>query len=210
MSSDRIRVLIVDDHRIVREGIALILEREADIAVIGSAASGQEAVKAFDRDRPDVVLMDLQLPGMSGVDAIRTIRRTHPDARIVVLTMYQGDEDIYRALDAGAATYLLKDSLADDLIRVIREVFGGVQPSIPAEVKLRLDDRASSRPLTQREIAVLELVSQGQRNKEVADRLSISEETVQVHLKNIFAKLQVHDRTGAVYVALRRGIIHIH
>jgi DNA-binding NarL/FixJ family response regulator len=209
MTGAPIRVLIVDDHRIVRDGIALILQRESDIEVVASAATGEEAVDLFRREKPGIVLMDLQLPGMGGVDAIRQIRRDRPDARIVVLTMYQGDEDIYRALEAGAATYLLKDSLSDDLIRVVREVDAGGRP-MAAEVKVRLEDRAGRKSLTQREVNVLELVSQGQRNKEIADKLAISEETVQVHLKNIFAKLDVHDRTAAVYVALRRGIIHIH
>jgi len=208
MAAPPIRVLIVDDHRIVRDGIALILQRERDIDVIGSASTGEEAVDTFVRSTPDVVLMDLQLPGMSGVEAIRAIRRSDPGARIVVLTMYQGDEDIYRALQAGATTYLLKDSLSDDLIHVVREVFGGGRPMAP-EVKTRLEDRAARPTLTQREIHVLELVCTGHRNKEIAGSLAISEETVQVHLKNIFAKLEVHDRTGAVYVALRRGIIHI-
>jgi DNA-binding NarL/FixJ family response regulator len=208
MTEARIRVLIVEDHRIVREGIALILERETDIDVIGSAASGEDAVDAYVRGTPDIVLMDLQLPGMSGVEAIRAIRAVDPRARVIVLTMYQGDEDIHRALKAGATTYLLKDSLSDDLIRVIREVFTGGRP-MADEVKTRLEDRAMRPSLTQREVDVLGLVSTGHRNKEIADKLAISEETVGVHVKNIFAKLDVHDRTAAVFVALRRGIIHI-
>ena len=208
MSEPRIRVLVVDDHRIVREGIALILQREPDIAVIGSAASGEEAVDAYVHGRPDVVLMDLQLPGINGVKAIRAIRTIDPQARVIVLTMYQGDEDIHRALQAGATTYLLKDSLSDDLIRVIREVFTGGRP-MADDVKTRLEDRAQRPSLTQREVDVLGLVSTGHRNKEIADKLAISEETVGVHVKNIYAKLDVHDRTAAVFVALRRGIIHI-
>ena len=208
MAKSPIRVLVVDDHRIVREGLALIINREADIEVVGTAASGEEAVAAFTRDRPDIVLMDLQLPGMSGVDAIRDIRRLDPRARIVVLTMYGGDEDIHRALEVGATTYLLKDSLSDDLIRVVREVHAGGRPMTP-DVQARLDDRAAHPTLTQREIRVLQVVMEGKRNKEIAASLSISEETVEVHMKNIFAKLGVHDRTAAVYVALRRGIIHV-
>ena len=203
-----IRVLVVDDHRIVREGLALILSREADIQVTGFAASGEEAVSAFYRDRPDIVLMDLRLTGMTGVEAIQAIRTADPKARIVVLTMYDGDEDIHRALAAGAATYLLKDSLADDLVRVLRDVHAGQRPMLPG-VEARLADRGSKPTLTPREVSVLQLVLEGQRNKEIAYRLSISEETVEVHLKNLFAKLEVHDRTAAVYVALRRGIIHI-
>ena len=204
----RTRVLLVDDHRVVREGLALILERAPDLVVVGAAATGDEAISLFQSERPDIVLMDLQLPGMSGVDAIRAILRLDPHARVVVLTMYDGDEDIHRALDAGATTYLLKGSPSDDLINIVRAVHAGGQP-IPQDVRLRLEDRASRPSLTQREVRVLELVLQGQRNKEIAAALSISDDTVQVHLKNIFTKLDVHDRTAAVYVALRRGIIHV-
>jgi two-component system, NarL family, response regulator len=203
-----IRVLCVDDHRIVREGVALIIDREADMQVVGSAATGEEAVAIFKRERPDVTLMDLQLPVMSGLDAIKEIRRDDPDARIIVLTMYQGDEDIHRALSAGAATYLLKDTLSDDLIRFVREVHTGRRPIRP-EVKARLDERAAQPTLTPREIQVMERVAEGKRNKEIAALLGISEETVQVHLKNIFVKLRVSERTAAVNVALRRGIVHI-
>jgi two-component system, NarL family, response regulator len=213
MSTDRrgrphIRVLCVDDHRIVREGIALIISRQPDMEVVGSAATGEEAVLLFKRHRPDVTLMDLQLPTMSGLEAIQAIRREYDDARIIVLTMYQGDEDIHRALSAGATTYLLKDTLSDDLIRFVREVHAGRRPIRP-DVKARLDERAAQPTLTPREIQVMELVSEGRRNKEIASLLGISEETVQVHLKNIFAKLKVSERTAAVNVALRRGIVHI-
>jgi two-component system NarL family response regulator len=152
--------------------------------------------------------MDLQLPTMSGLDAIRSIRREDAEARIIVLTMYQGDEDIHRALSAGATTYLLKDTLSDDLIRFVREVHAGRSP-IRADVKARLDERAGQPTLTPREVQVMELVYEGRRNKEIATLLGISEETVQVHLKNIFAKLKVGERTAAVNVALRRGIVHI-
>jgi two-component system NarL family response regulator len=176
--------------------------------VVGSAATGEEAVEAFLAHRPDVVLMDLQLPRMSGVEAIRAIRELDPGARIVVLTMYEGDEDIYRSIQAGAATYLLKDSLSDDLIRVVRSVHAGGRP-IGTEVQQRLEDRAGRPALTEREVRVLELVMAGHRNKEIAASLSIREETVSVHLRNIFTKLDVHDRTAAIYVALRRGILHI-
>jgi DNA-binding NarL/FixJ family response regulator len=203
-----IRVLCVDDHRLVREGVALIIDRESDMQVVALAANGEEAVALFKRERPDVTLMDLQLPVLSGLDAIKEIRREDPDARIIVLTMYQGDEDIHRALSAGAATYLLKDTLSDDLIRFVREVHTGRRPLRP-EVKARLDERAAQPTLTPREIQVMELVAAGKRNKEIASILGISEETVQVHLKNIFVKLKVSERTAAVNVALRRGIVHI-
>jgi DNA-binding NarL/FixJ family response regulator len=203
-----IRLLCVDDHRIVREGIALILSREPDITVVATAATADEAVVEFKRHLPDITLMDLRLGGRSGIDAIREIRQDYPTARIVVLTMYQGDEDIHRALSAGAATYLLKDALSDDLIRVVREVHAGGRPMAP-DVRARLDKRAAQPTLTPREIQVLQLVSQGKRNKEIAAILGLSEDTVPVHVKNIFAKLRVNERTAAVNVALRRGIIHI-
>ena len=206
--SDPIRLLCVDDHRIVREGIALILSREPDISVVATAATAEEAVVEFKRHLPDITLMDLRLGGRSGIDAIREIRQDHPSARIVVLTMYQGDEDIHRALSAGASTYLLKDALSDDLIRVVREVHAGGRPMAP-DVRARLDKRAAQPTLTPREIQVLQLVSQGKRNKEIAAILGLSEDTVPVHVKNIFAKLRVNERTAAVNVALRRGIIHI-
>jgi DNA-binding NarL/FixJ family response regulator len=208
MGSSRIRVLCVDDHRIVREGISLIIERQADMEVVGSAATGEQAVKLFNRHRPDVTLMDLQLGRMSGLATIGLIRREHPDARIVVLTTYEGDEDIYRALEAGAATYLLKDTLSDDLIRVVRQVHAGERP-LSRALQARLDERASHPTLTAREIEVLELVMKGMRNKEIAAELGIAEDTVTVHLRNTFVKLQVNERTTAVTVALRRGIVHL-
>jgi two-component system NarL family response regulator len=208
MEAASIRILCVDDHRIVREGIALIIGRQRDMRVIAAAASGEEALELFRRHRPDVVLMDLQLGEMTGVDAIRAIRREAPDSRIIVLTMYQGDEDVYRALQAGAATYLLKDTLSDDLIRIIREVVAGSRHLEP-DIAARLAERAAGPTLTQREIQVVELVGQGMRNKEIAAALGISEDTAQVHLKNIMAKLHVHDRSAAITVALRRGIIHL-
>jgi DNA-binding NarL/FixJ family response regulator len=208
MTTARIRILCVDDHRIVREGIALIVATQPDMRVVGFAATGEEAVTQWRRHRPDVTLMDLRLGGMTGLDAIKAIRREEPAARIVVLTMYQGDEDIHQALGAGAATYLLKDTISDDLIRTIREVHAGGQPMDP-EVKARLSERALQPSLTPREIEVLNLVAKGHRNKEIAALLRISDETVPVHLKNIFAKLRVNERTAAVNVALRRGIVHI-
>jgi DNA-binding NarL/FixJ family response regulator len=152
--------------------------------------------------------MDLQLPGMSGLEALIAIRREYPDARIVVLTMYQGDEDIHRALQAGAVTYLLKDTLSEDLVHAIREVHSGARPIQPA-VRACLAERDRQPSLTLREVQVIELISRGMRNKEIAASLGISDETVHVHVKNILAKLNVNDRTAAVSVALRRGIIHI-
>lgn len=208
MTPTPIRVLCVDDHRIVREGVALIIGQQPDMKVVGMAASGQEAVELYEKHRPDVTLMDLRLGAMSGVDAIRTIRAAHPDARIVVLTMYEGDEDIYRAHEAGAITYLLKDTLTDDLIRVVREVHAGKRPMMP-QVEARLAERASQPTLTAREIEVVKLLAEGMRNKEIAAALGITEGTAQIHVKNIFAKLHVNDRTAALQVAIRRGLVHI-
>ena len=204
----QIRVLCVDDHRIVRDGIALIIDREPDMKVIGRAATGEEAIALFEKHRPDITLMDLQLARMSGVEAIKAIRNQDPQARVVVLTMSRGDEDVYRALEAGAATYLLKDTAFEDLVRVVREVHAGEQPEFTQDVKDRLVERAGKPTLTPREIQVLELVRRGLRNREIAVSLAISEETVQSHVKSILAKLDVQDRTAAIDVALRRGILH--
>jgi DNA-binding NarL/FixJ family response regulator len=203
-----IRVMCVDDHRLVREGIALILGQQPDIEVVASATTGEESVALFRRHRPDVTLMDLQLGAMSGLDAIRAIRREDARARIIVLTMYKGDEDIYRALEAGAVTYLLKDMLSDDLIGVVRDVYGGKRRIMP-DIEARLAERSHGSVLTSRELQVIELVAQGMRNKEIAAALGINDNTVQVHVKNILAKLNAQDRTAAINVALRRGIIHI-
>ena len=208
MQHEKIRVLCVDDHSIVREGIALIINQQPDMEVVASAASGEESIDLFQRFKPDVTLMDLRLNGLSGTGAIEAIRRADATARIVVLTMFDGDEDIHRALHAGAATYLLKDTLSDDLIRVVRDVHSGKRPR-RADVEARLAERSAHPTLTPREVGVMELVTQGLRNKEIAASLGISEGTVQVHVKSIFAKLGVNDRTAAVNIALRRGIVHI-
>jgi DNA-binding NarL/FixJ family response regulator len=207
--SGRIRVLCVDDHRIVREGIALMIDRQRDMQVVAAGSTPEEAVELFQKTCPDVTIIDLQLGAMSGVDAIRAIRRHDPSARIIVLTMFSGDEDIHRALQAGAVTYLLKDTAFDDLVRVVRDVYAGRQPTMSPEVRARLAERAGRPTLTQREVEVLELVRRGLRNREIAAALSITEETVQSHIKNILTKLDVHDRTAAIDIALRRGIIHI-
>jgi DNA-binding NarL/FixJ family response regulator len=198
----------VDDHRIVREGIASLIDRQPDMRVVASAASGEEAIDLFIEHQPDITLMDLQLGVMDGITAIKIIRRRSPDARIVVLTMRRGDEDIHRALEAGASAYLMKDTISDDLIRVLREVQAGEHP-MPADVEARLAERATRATLTDREVQVVELVAQGMRNKEIGVSLGISETTVQVHVKNILAKLRVQDRSGAITAAIRRGIIHI-
>lgn len=207
MPTPPIRVLCVEDHRIVREGLALIINQEPDMTIVGSCATVDEAIELHRTLRPDITLMDLRLGGASGVDAIKAIRKADPNARIIVLTMYEGDEDIFRAHQAGATTYLLKDTLSADLVRVVRQVHAGERPVVP-EVQARLAERATMPTLTSREIEVLQLISQGLRNKEVGAMLGITEGTVQIHVKNIFAKLGVNDRTGAVQVAVRRGLIH--
>ena len=207
-TGQRIRVFCVDDHRVMLEGLALLIGRQADMEVVGSATNGEEAIDSVARMKPDVTLMDLQLPGVSGLDAIRKIRQSDPHARIVVLTMYQGDEDIYRALEAGAATYLLKDALSEDLVRVIREVHSGGRP-LGRDVEAALAGRLKQPPLTPREVEVVRLIAEGMRNKEIAVTLGISEQTAKVHVKNILAKLNVNDRTAVIPVALRRGIIHL-
>jgi DNA-binding NarL/FixJ family response regulator len=209
METPVIRVLCTDDHQIVREGIGLIINREPDMQVVASAASGEEAIELFIEHRPDVTIMDLQLGTMGGVDAIRAIRKEDANARIVVLTMYQGDEDVFRALQAGASTYLFKNTISDHLIKVIRDVHAGRPPEASGFVTNRLAERANRPALTPREIQVLELISSGMRNKEIAAGLGVSEDTIFTHVKNIFAKLGVNDRTAAVHVGLRRGIIHI-
>jgi DNA-binding NarL/FixJ family response regulator len=208
MPQDRIRVLCVDDHRLVRQGIATLISQQPDMEVVASAATGEEALVLFRQHRPDVTLMDLQLPGQSGRETIRAIKREHKDARIIVLTMYQGEEDIFRALEEGAATYLLKDSLFDDLANRIREVQSGIA-ELPPEIQARLEERRGHKPISARELQVVELIAQGRRNKEIAAELGITEETVQVHLRHLFTKLGVNDRTAVLTVAMRRGLIHL-
>lgn len=209
MDHTRIRILVVDDHPIVRKGLAATINPEPDMEVVASASSGKQAIDLFREKKPDVAIMDLTLtPDMTGIEATQAIRREFPDARIIILSAFDGDEDIYRALQAGAATYLLKETLGDDLIPIIREVHSG-GGTISSHIGRKLADRVKQAVLTARELGVLELVAKGLRNKEIGAQLGISEETAQGHVKNILSKLQVHDRTEAVTVALRRGIIHI-
>jgi DNA-binding NarL/FixJ family response regulator len=192
----------------IRAGLAATISPEEDMEVVASAATGREGLEQYRLHQPDITLMDLRMPDMGGVEAIRNIRAEFPSAKIIVLSTYQGDEDIYRALDAGAVTYLLKDTIADKMMGVIRDVAGGGRPILP-EVAQRLTDRMFKATLTNRELEVLRLLARGMRNKEIAGELNISEETVQGHVKNILAKLSVHDRTEAVTVAIRRGIVHV-
>ena len=204
----RIRVMLTDDHPVVREGFAAMIGTEPDMTVVGQARSGEEALELFWRVRPDVTLMDLRMPGMGGVEAIRAIRREFPDSRLIVLTTYDGDEDIYRALEAGAQAYLLKDMLCDEILAAIRAVHAG-QRRIPAAVGTRLVERMTGLDLSEREQHVLELVATGKSNKAIAAALDITEATVKGHMTNILGKLGVTDRTQAVITALRRGLVHL-
>ena len=205
----RISVLCVDDHQIVREGIVAIIGRQSDMEVTGTAVNGLQAVEAFLERPPDVTLMDLQLPVLSGLDAIRRIRSVDADAKIIVLTTYHGDEDVHQALAAGAATYVLKEAVLDDLADVVRAVHKGERP-ISEDVERILATRSNYPRLTAREVEVLELIAQGLSNREVGKALGITEETIKVHVRNMMDKLNVQDRTEAVTLALRRGIIHLY
>lgn len=206
---NKIRILIVDDHPMMRKGLMATLQAEPDMEVTGAAASGRQAIEFFREQRPDLAIMDITLTEeMTGIEATQAIRREFPDARIIMFSAYQGDENIYRALQAGAVTYLLKETLGDELVRVLREVHAGGRP-IPQPVAKTLADRLTQQPLTPREIDVLKLMAEGLRNKEISGRLAISQQTTQGHIRNILSKLGVHDRTEAVTVGIKRGIIHI-
>ncbi len=203
-----IRILIVDDHPVVREGLAAMIDRRPDMSVIAQAENGREALTAFTTHLPDVTLIDLQMPEMGGVDAIRTLRAAHPHARFVVLTTFDGDEDIYRALEAGARAYLLKDAPREELLDAIRTVHAGGK-RIPSEVAAKLTERMFSQELTARELEVLKLIVVGKSNKEIGEVLFITEGTVKVHVNAILGKLGVNDRTQAVTTALKRGLVKL-
>ena len=206
--ADRIRVLVADDHPVVRTGLAAVIAQESDLLLVAQAENGERAVALFREHLPDVVLMDLRMPLMDGVEAIRRITKEFPEARILALTTYEGDADIRRALEAGARGYLLKDMLLSDVITAIRAVRRG-ERVIPAAVAVRLAEFPERSDLTEREVEVLQLVARGLSNKEAAQAIGRMDETVKIHLKNIFAKLGVADRTEAVTVALARGLIHL-
>jgi two-component system, NarL family, response regulator len=204
----RIKVLTVDDHPLLREGIAAVLEGQTDLQLVGEATNGKEAIESFRACRPDVVLMDLQMPEMNGIDAIAAIRGEFPDARIVVLTTYKGDMQAIRAFKAGASGYLLKSMLRKDLLDTIRSVHAG-KKKIPPEIASEIAEHHTDDALTQREIEVLRQVAAGAANKIVAAQLGISEETVKAHMRSILAKLSANDRTHAVIIALKRGILEL-
>lgn len=202
----KIRILCVDDHPLVHDGIAFALQFQTDMELVGSASNGSEALELFKRLRPDVTLMDLQMPGTGGLEAIEAIQRDFPGARIVVLTTYSGDVRAARAISAGAVGYLLKSSLRTELVRTIREVHQGLR-CIPPEIAESMAQRFEVDDLTEREIEILRLVAQGNSNKIVGDCLSITEETVKSHMKNVISKLRASGRTHAVQIAMQRGFL---
>jgi len=203
-----IRVLTVDDHAILRQGIAALVNGESDMKLVAEASDGQEAVDKFRLHRPDVTLMDLQMPALNGIEAIIGIRSEFPDARVIVLTTYRGDVQVSRALKAGARAYILKAHVRRELLDTIRAVHAG-QKRIPPEVAAELAEHATDEDLTPREIDVLRLIATGKANKEIATQLSIAEDTVKSHVTSILAKLGANDRTHAVTIGLKRGIIEL-
>jgi two-component system NarL family response regulator len=203
-----IKLLVVEDHHIVRQGLIALLNTVADMQVVAEASDGKIGVDLFRRHRPDITLMDLRLPGMGGAEAVATIRAEFPEARIIVLTTFDGDEDIYRALQAGARGYLLKGMFGDELLDAIRAVHAG-KTRIPPVVAERLAGRMSGHELTGREMAVLELIVRGQSNKEIGASLSITEATVKTHINSMLSKLGVTDRTQAATTAIQRGLVHL-
>jgi DNA-binding NarL/FixJ family response regulator len=207
-TTETLGILCVDDHPLVRKGIAAILSIETDMKLVAEAGSGPEAVAAFRQFRPDVTLMDLRMPGMDGIEATKQIRQIDPEAKIIALTSYDGDQEIYRALEAGVRGYILKESVHTEIVRAIRVVQSGKRLMSP-EVAERLSEHFPQVALTAREIEVLQYVAKGFGNKEIGVRLGTAAGTVKMHLQNILSKLGASDRTHAVTLAIRRGIIHI-
>jgi len=208
MKSKPIRILIVDDHPALRFGLCGLIAREADMTVIADTGDGADGVELYQLHLPDIVLMDLRLPGMSGVEAIMAIRHKSPDARIIVNTTYDADEDIHRAIQSGAKSYLLKDMPKEEILGVIRSVHAG-HAVLPSQVEARLKERMARPALTKRELAVVQLLVKGTSNKEMADILGISEPAVKFRIQRILSKLGATDRTSAVIAALRHGIVHL-
>ena len=209
MTNDHsIRVMNVDDHPLLSEGIASIINSQSDMQLVASASSGKEGIQKYRDVRPDITLMDLQLPDLSGIDVLMSIRAEFPEARLILLTMFAGDVEIQRALEAGARAYLLKSMPAGEMIETIRQVHSGKKRVLP-EIATRIAEHLSDERLTTRELDVLSHVKEGNRNRDIADRLFLSEHTVKVHLKHILDKLGASDRTHAITIAARRGFIHL-
>ena len=206
--AEKIRVLCVDDHPVVRDGLTAIINLQPDMTLVGAAATGAEGLERFFALKPDVALVDLQLPDMSGFDLIKKIEDKSPNARIIVLSSHEGDVDIQRALEAGAQGYVAKGIVREELLETIRSVYMGKR-RLPAAVAQKLAEHLADEPISPRELEVLSLMAEGRRNKEIASELSIAEDTVKMHVRNILSKLQVNDRTEAVTIAMRRGIIHL-
>ena len=205
-SPDRIRIMIVDDHPLMREGVVSLVEKQDDMLIVAEASNGKEALQLFQQHMPDITLMDLRLPGMDGIEAMTAILAGFPDAKIIVLTTFSGDAQISRALKAGARGYLLKDLLRKELLDAIRTVHAG-RKRIPPEIASEIAEHASDTSLTRREVEVLQLIASGNPNKLVADKLSVTEDTIKMHVKNILSKLGASDRTHAVTIAVKRGIM---
>lgn len=203
-----IRVLSVDDHPLLREGIAALINNQPGMTLVAQASNAQEGIAQFRTHQPDVTLMDLRLPDKSGIEAMKAIREEFPDARVIVLTTFEGDAEIQRALEAGARAYILKNMPPKELLEVIRDVHAG-NKRIPSQVAAQLAEHLTDEELTSREIEVLRQLADGNRNRDIAEKLLIAEETVKVHIKHIMEKLGANDRTQAVAIGLRRGIIHL-
>jgi DNA-binding NarL/FixJ family response regulator len=207
-ATNGIRILSVDDHPLLREGIAAVINNQQDMCVVADASSAKDAIEQFRKHQPDVTLMDLRLPDKSGIDTMISIRSEFPEARIIMLTTFEGDVEIQRALEAGARAYLLKSMPPKELVEVIRQVHAG-KKRVPPQLAAQLAEHMSDEVLTSREIEVLSQIAEGNRNRDIGEKLFITEETVKVHIKNIMGKLGASDRTQAVAIAIRRGIIHL-